>query len=173
MVGGIGCLPLLIQMPIFSSLFFAARYTKGISDATFLGMNLGQPSIVLVVLAGLAYLAQGYISMVGIPEEQKKTMKSMLIVSPLMIVFMSFSSPAGVTLYWVVGGIFTCIQSAITNIFLRPRVKAKIQEELKQNPPKQVVTPIKDVTPKTAPVETQKKATSPKQGRNAGKQQKK
>ena len=28
MVGGIGCLPLLIQMPIFSSLFFAARYTK-------------------------------------------------------------------------------------------------------------------------------------------------
>ena len=93
MVGGIGCLPLLIQMPIFSSLFFAARYTKGIATASFLGMNLGQPNMILVALAGLAYLAQGYISMIGIPEEQKKTMKSMLIVSPLMIVFMSFSSP--------------------------------------------------------------------------------
>ena len=123
MVGGIGCLPLLIQMPIFSSLFFAARYTKGIATASFLGMNLGQPNMILVALAGLAYLAQGYISMIGIPEEQKKTMKSMLIVSPLMIVFMSFSSPAGVALYWVVGGIFTCIQSAITNILLRPRIK--------------------------------------------------
>ena len=33
MVGGIGCLPLLIQMPIFS-LFFAARYTKGIATAS-------------------------------------------------------------------------------------------------------------------------------------------
>ena len=75
---------------------FAARYTKGIATASFLGMNLGQPNMILVALAGLAYLAQGYISMIGIPEEQKKTMKSMLIVSPLMIVFMSFSSPAGV-----------------------------------------------------------------------------
>ena len=28
MVGGIGCLPLLIQMPIFSSLFFAAVIQK-------------------------------------------------------------------------------------------------------------------------------------------------
>ena len=125
MVGGIGCLPLLIQMP---TLFFAARYTKGIATASFLGMNLGQPNMILVALAGLAYLAQGYISMIGIPEEQKKTMKSMLIVSPLMIVFMSFSSPAGVALYWVVGGIFTCIQSAITNILLRPRIKNKYKK---------------------------------------------
>lgn len=176
MVGGIGCLPLLIQMPIFSSLFFAARYTKGIATASFLGMNLGQPNMILVALAGLAYLAQGYISMIGIPEEQKKTMKSMLIVSPLMIVFMSFSSPAGVALYWVVGGIFTCIQSAITNILLRPRIKKQVQEELKNNPPKQVVTPIKDVTPKETNKATQK-TNQPKangnKGRNAGKQKRK
>lgn len=176
MVGGIGCLPLLIQMPIFSSLFFAARYTKGIATASFLGMNLGQPNMILVALAGLAYLAQGYISMIGIPEEQKKTMKSMLIVSPLMIVFMSFSSPAGVALYWVVGGIFTCIQSTITNILLRPRIKKQVQEELKNNPPKQVVTPIKDVTPKETNKVTQK-TNQPKangnKGRNAGKQKRK
>ena len=100
----------------------------------------------------------------------------MLIVSPLMIVFMSFSSPAGVALYWVVGGIFTCIQSAITNILLRPRIKKQVQEELKNNPPKQVVTPIKDVTPKETNKATQK-TNQPKangnKGRNAGKQKRK
>ncbi|MBO0441835.1 membrane protein insertase YidC [Candidatus Enterococcus ikei] len=172
MMGGIGCLPLLIQMPIFSALFFAARYTKGIGDASFFGVNLGQPSIVFVVLAGVAYLIQGYISTIGIPEEQKKTMKSMLIVSPLMIVFMSISSPAGVTLYWVVGGIFTCIQTFITNILLKPRIKAQVAEELKQNPPKQVVTPRKDVTPveeKTIQKSKSQNNVSSK-GRNAGKQ---
>ncbi|WP_207695159.1 preprotein translocase subunit YidC [Enterococcus sp. DIV0212c] len=172
MMGGIGCLPLLIQMPIFSALFFAARYTKGIGDASFFGVNLGQPSIVFVVLAGVAYLIQGYISTIGIPEEQKKTMKSMLIVSPLMIVFMSISSPAGVTLYWVVGGIFTCIQTFITNILLKPRIKAQVAEELKQNPPKQVVTPRKDVTP-VAEKTTQKSKSQNNgsgKGRNAGKQ---
>ncbi|MFD2305793.1 membrane protein insertase YidC [Enterococcus termitis] len=172
MMGGIGCLPLLIQMPIFSALFFAARYTKGINEASFFGVNLGQPSMIFVVLAGVAYLLQGYLSTIGIPEEQKKTMKSMLIVSPLMIVFMSISSPAGVTLYWVVGGIFTCIQTFITNILLKPRIKAQVAEELKKNPPKQVVTPIKDVTP--ADLKPSQKAPTKKnasgQGRNAGKQ---
>lgn len=175
MMGGIGCLPLLIQMPIFSALFFASRYTQGISDANFFGVNLGEPSMIFVALAGVAYLAQGYISTIGIPEEQKKTMKSMLIISPLMIVFMSISSPAGVTLYWVVGGIFTCIQTFITNILLKPRIKAQVAEELKKNPPKQVVTPLKDVTPTenaTAQAAPVPKNTSGK-GRNAGKQTKK
>ncbi|MGX7351054.1 YidC/Oxa1 family membrane protein insertase [Enterococcus canis] len=172
MMGGIGCLPLLIQMPIFSALFYAARYTPGINEASFFGINLGQPSLVFVVLAGIAYLFQSYLSTIGIPEEQKKTMRTMLIVSPLMIVFMSFSSPAGVALYWVVGGVFSCLQTFITNIILKPRIKAQIQEELKKNPPKTVVTPRKDVTPKPAkPV-----AAPPKKngnGRNAGKQQRK
>lgn len=168
MMGGIGCLPLLIQMPIFSALFYAARYTEGITKEQFFGINLGEPSMVFVILAGVAYLAQGYISMIGIPEEQKKTMKTMLFMSPLMIVFMSFSSPAGVTLYWVVGGIFSCIQTFITNVLLRPRIKAQLAEELKKNPPKQVVTERKDVTPQA--VEKKNDTYVPKGGRNAGKQ---
>ena len=32
MFGGVGCLPLLIQMPFFSALFFAAQHTKGVAD---------------------------------------------------------------------------------------------------------------------------------------------
>ncbi|AIM25110.1 membrane protein insertase YidC [Melissococcus plutonius] len=175
MVGGIGCLPLLIQMPIFSALFFAAKYTKGITQANFLGISLGKPSLVFVALAGAAYLLQGYLSTIGIPEEQKKTMKSMLIVSPLMIVFMSFSSPAGVALYWVVGGIFTCIQTFITNVLMRPKIKAKIEEDLKNNPPKQVVFARKDITAdKSKEDKTTKNKSSKKNnstnGRNAGKQ---
>ncbi len=35
MFGGIGCLPLLIQMPIFSALYFTARYTQGIQNSEF------------------------------------------------------------------------------------------------------------------------------------------
>lgn len=147
MTGGIGCLPLLIQMPIFSALYFTARYTEGIRESSFYGIDLGHPSFVLVAIAGAAYLLQGYISTIGIPEEQKKTMRTMLIVSPAMIVFMSISAPAGVTLYWVVGGIFSCLQTFITNVIMKPKLKAQVAEELKQNPPKQVVTPRKDVTP--------------------------
>lgn len=175
MFGGMGCLPLLLQMPVFTALFYTARYTPGIDSATFYGINLGQSSLILVAIAGLAYALQGYISLIGIPEEQKKTMKSMLIVSPLMIVMMSFSSPAGVTLYWVVGGIIGCIQTFITNVLMKPRIKRKIDLEMEKNPPKVVVTERKDVTPKVEETKSQNKPQNTTrnngQGRNAGKQQ--
>lgn len=170
MLGGMGCLPLLIQMPIFTALFYTMKFTPGLAGATFGPIELDSSNLVLVAIAGIAYVAQGYISMIGIPEEQKKTMKSMLIVSPLMIVMMSLSAPAGVTLYWVIGGIFSCIQTFITNVIMKPKIKAQITEEMKKNPPKTVVTPRKDVT-QTAP---KKEETAPRnqngQGRNAGKQ---
>lgn len=179
MLGGIGCLPLLIQMPIFSALYYTARYSEGIQGSHFLGIALSKPSYLLVVVVGIAYLLQGYISLIGVPEEQKKTMRSMMIASPLMIVFMSFTSPAGVALYWVVGGVFSCIQTFITNVLMRPRIKAKIQADLKKNPPKQVVKPV---VKQAEPVKETKKAIPAKKnnrnagkqaGRNAGKQQKK
>ena len=180
MTGGIGCLPLLIQMPIFSALYFTARYTEGIRESSFYGIDLGSPSMVLVAIAGVAYLLQGYISTIGIPEEQKKTMRTILIVSPAMIVFMSISEPAGDTLYRVVGGVFSCLQTFITNVMMKPRLKAQVAEELKQNPPKQVVTPRKDVTESAKPADSkqatkqikQPKNSTNNKGRNAGKQQK-
>ncbi|EGP5095045.1 membrane protein insertase YidC [Enterococcus faecium] len=181
MTGGIGCLPLLIQMPIFSALYFTARYTEGIRESSFYGIDLGSPSMVLVAIAGVAYLLQGYISTIGIPEEQKKTMRTMLIVSPAMIVFMSISAPAGVTLYWVVGGVFSCLQTFITNVMMKPRLKTQVAEELKQNPPKQVITPRKDVTESAKPADNkqatkqikQPKNSTNNKGRNAGKQKRK
>ncbi|MFV0557556.1 MAG: membrane protein insertase YidC [Enterococcus sp.] len=172
MTGGIGCLPLLIQMPIFSALYYTARYTDGISSSTFYGIDLGSPSMLLVAIAGLAYLGQGFLSQVGIPEEQKKTMRAMLIASPLMIVFMAISSPAGVTLYWVVGGFFSCLQTFITNILMKPKIRAQVVAEMEANPPKTVVTPPrKDVTPAASDSVKTTKTTKGK-GRNAGKQNK-
>lgn len=173
MMGGIGCLPLLIQMPIFSALYYTARFSTGIQDSVFLGIDLAKPSYILVVFVGVAYLLQSYISLIGVPEEQKKTMRSMMIASPLMIVFMTFSSPAGVGLYWVVGGIFSCIQTFITNVLMRPRIKAQIKEDLAKNPPKQVVKPqtMKKAEPiKPKAVNQPKKSSN---GRNAGKQKRK
>jgi YidC/Oxa1 family membrane protein insertase len=153
MFGGIGCLPLLIQMPIFSALFYAAKFTQGISDSTFhlfgvVDIPLGKPSIILTVIVGIIYFAQSYVSLIGVPEEQKKQMKTMLLASPIMIIFMSFSSPAGVALYWVVGGFFAAFQTLYTNLVMKPRIRRKIEEEMKINPPK--MPDMKDVTPANA-----------------------
>lgn len=136
MLGGMGCLPLIIQMPFITALFYAARYTPGIDSASFLGIDLGSPNIIFTLLAGGAYLLQGYLSMLSMPKEQRGQMKMMMWTSPIMIVFMSISSPAGVTLYWVIGGLFSCLQTLITNFYHKPKIRRQVQEELKIHPVK-------------------------------------
>lgn len=181
MFSSMGCLPLLIQMPIFTALFFSIKFADGVKDATFLGIDLGSPNIPLVILAGVAYLVQSYISTIGVSPEQKKQMKMMLIVSPLMIVMISFSSPAGVTLYWVVGGIVSCFQSLYTNLVQKPKIKAQIDEELRLNPPKPVhVKTVTEIVEKEKPVKKavnssnankKQRNTKPSSGINAGRKQ--
>lgn len=167
MFGGMGCLPLLIQMPFFTALFYAARYTEGIADAHFMGIALGSPSLVLTAIAGVLYFAQSWMMQIGMDEEQKKQMRSMMLLNPIMIVMFSWGSPAGVTLYWVVGGFIGLIQQAVTNLFLKPRIRAKVEEEYKLNPPKLRKTSVKDVTPTPSAIIEEK---SKKKNRNAGKQ---
>ncbi len=176
MFGSMGCLPLLIQMPFFSALSYAAKFTEGISTATFLGIDLGKSSIVLTIVAGVFYFVQSYLSTIGIDEEQKKQMKTMMFMSPLMIVFFSFSSPAGVTLYWVIGGIFGIIQQVIVTFIIKPHLREKIDREFEANPPVVKTAGLKDVTPQNVDKAKQdfNKAisTNKKKNRNAGKQRK-
>ena len=167
MTGGIGCLPLLIQMPIFAALYAAIQYSPELSRSYFYGINLGQRSFSLVALSFVVYALQGWLSTLGVPEAQRAQMRQMMIISPLMITFMTYISPAGLGLYFFVGGIFACIQTLIIN-YMRPRIRKEVLAELKKNPvkqPKKVVTEAKETTIESSPTS----ATSKKK-RNAGKQ---
>ena len=122
MTGGIGCLPLLIQMPIFAALYAAIQYSPELSKSYFYGINLGHSSIILTILSFAAYALQGCISMLSMPKEQRKQMQMMMFMSPVMITVMTFVSPAGLGLYFFVGGVFACIQTLIINA-MRPKIK--------------------------------------------------
>lgn len=168
MLGGIGCLPMLIQMPFFSAIYFAARHTPGISEATFLGIDLGKSSIVLTAVAAILYYGQSLLMTVGMDEEQKKQMRTMSLMNPLIIGYFSLVSPAGVTLYWVIGGLFGILQQAITNFILKPRIRKQVEEEFKNITVSATPRKTKDVTPKASAIIEEK--TSKKSNRNAGKQ---
>lgn len=168
MFGGIGCLPLLIQMPFFSALFFAAQHTKGIAGQTFLGIPLGKPSLLLTAIVAALYYIQSVLSLHGIEDEtQKESMRKASLMSPIMIAVFSVLNTAGVTLYWVVGGVIQIIQQFVVNYLIRPNLRKRVAEEYKNNPPKATSHRVKkDVTP-TATTQLQHK---PKSNRNAGKQ---
>ena len=170
MFGGVGCFPILIQMPFFSAIYFAAQHTDGVAQASYLGIPLGSPSMILVACAGVLYYLQSLLSLHGVEDEmQREQLKKMIYMSPLMIVIFSLFSPASVTLYWVVGGFMMILQQFIVNYVVRPKLRQKVREEYEKNPPK--VSPSagarKDVTPKQAQAITTNKK---KKNRNSGKQ---
>ena len=172
MFGGVGCFPLLIQMPFFSAIYFAAQHTEGVSEASFLGIALGSPSWILIACAGVLYYVQSLLSLHGVEDEtQREQLKKMIYMSPLMIVMFSVFSPASVTLYWVVGGFMMILQQFIVNYIIRPKLRKKVREEYAKNPPKASKTSgaRKDVTPESAAViSTSAKKKNKK--RNSGKQ---
>lgn len=169
MFGGMGCLPILIQWPFFSALFYAARFTEGISEASFMGIDLGSPSIVLTIVAGVLYFIQSLLMTVGVDEAQKQQMKSMMLMNPLLIVMFSWRSAAGLTLYWVVGGLFGILQQLLTTFIIKPILRKKVEEEFAANPPKirpRAKRPIKTATPANPTASI----APTKSNRNAGKQ---
>ena len=172
MFGGVGCFPILIQMPFFSAIYFAAQHTEGVAQASYLGIPLGSPSWILIACAGVLYYVQSLLSLHGVEDEtQREQLKKMIYMSPMMIVMFSIFSPASVTLYWVVGGFMMILQQFIVNYMIRPKLRKKVREEYAKNPPKASKTSAarKDVTPEAAAViSTSAKKKNKK--RNSGKQ---
>lgn len=132
----IGCLPMLIQMPILMGFYYAIKDSPEIASHSFLWFNLGEANIPMAIIAGIIYYVQSKITLQQMPEEQQKQMKMMTLLSPVMILFISFSAPAALPLYWSVGGIFLIIQTWIMNRIYNKRpeiISAEVQPALKKS----------------------------------------
>ena len=107
-----GCWPILIQMPIFISLFFALRvffepgqapYYVDLDNVGFLWIdNLGlpDPTFVLPVLVAVATFLQQKITM-SMSVQQHPIQNVMLYALPPFIGFISLQFPAALALYWM------------------------------------------------------------------------
>ncbi len=115
-----GCLPILIQMPIFVALYYAFVGNTIPADATFLWFNLKQPDYfmklgtftinLLPILNTLVTFIQQKIMMGVQPQDKNNPMSSMLYTMPLMMLFIFYNMPSGVTLYYLVSGVLSVIQ---------------------------------------------------------------
>ncbi|WP_066287918.1 membrane protein insertase YidC [Bacillus sp. FJAT-29937] len=108
-----GCLPILIQMPILMGFYYAIRGSEEIAAHSFLWFNLGHADIWITAAAGIVYFFQFKVSQATMPIQQQQQMKFMGLLSPIMIVMVSLNAPAALPLYWTVGGIFLTIQTII------------------------------------------------------------
>ncbi|MGJ5713442.1 membrane protein insertase YidC [Staphylococcus auricularis] len=125
----LGCLPIIIQMPIIMGLFFVLKYPSsgGFTEhPNFLWFDLSKPDIWITIIAGVLYFLQAYVSSMSMPQEQRQMGYIMMIISPIMIVWLSLSSASALGLYWSVSAAFLVVQTYVANTYYSRLAKKEV-----------------------------------------------
>ena len=146
-----GCLPLLIQMPILFGLFkalrdpvkfvFKTQASYAAADKGFLWIaSLKQPDVIQIgsftlpyifpIIAALATFIYSKMMMVKQEKKQDKNapeapgasmQKSMLYMMPIMILWWGVSFPAGLSIYWAISTLFSIAQRQVVELMAKKK----------------------------------------------------
>jgi len=98
-----GCLPLILQMPIFFSFYTTLQNAVELRGAGFLWMaDLSEkdPLYVLPILMGVSMFAQQKMT-----PAQDPRMQMLTYLMPIIFTFMFFNFPSGLVLYWLISNV--------------------------------------------------------------------
>lgn len=108
-----GCLPILVQMPVFISLYWVLLEAVELRQAPWLGWihDLSQmdPYFILPLIMGASMFIQQKLNPTPPDPVQAKVMKLM----PIIFTFFFLWFPAGLVLYWVTNNTLSIIQQYI------------------------------------------------------------
>lgn len=120
-----GCLPVLLQIPVFIALYSALDSAVELRNVPFLWCtDLSRPDLVGPTLPfALPFIGQvGFhplvIAMTALMIVQQKmtpttgdsAQQKMMMLMPVIMLFMFYNLPSGLTLYWTVSQIFSILQ---------------------------------------------------------------
>ncbi|HXV36577.1 MAG TPA: membrane protein insertase YidC [Myxococcota bacterium] len=111
-----GCLPMLLQFPVFIGLFYALRSTIQLRQAPFFGWiddlsvpeslfeipGVGLPVRVLPLVMGATMVIQQRITPMQADPAQAKMM---MILMPIMMTVLFYQFPSGLVLYWMISNV--------------------------------------------------------------------
>lgn len=141
-----GCLPVIIQMPVFFALFTVAKQVP--ADAHFLGVlpSLSVSASEMFASSGLAgawvYIvfdvAFGVLTLIPMimnlsntPEEQRQTSLIMGVVMAGMMLWFGWTVPAAVLLYYDTSALWQVVQQKIVTQRVMDKVKRETEEQMK------------------------------------------
>lgn len=121
-----GCLPLILQMPIFFALYQALMRSIALKGASFLWIKdlsepdrlftlpaqlpiIGNEINILPIIMAIGMFVQQKISASNTSSVSSEQQKIMLIVFPLMFGFIFYRMPAGLVLYWFINSTLTLV----------------------------------------------------------------
>ena len=120
-----GCLPMLIQMPVFLAFYWVLLESVEMRQAPFMGwigdLSARDPLFILpVMMAGANFINFKLNPQMGDPTQQRMFM-IMQIAMPIMFAFM----PSGLVLYWTTNTVLSILQQWNINRRLAAQTKAR------------------------------------------------
>ena len=110
-----GCLPIVIQIPVFMALYWVLQSSVEIRNAPWIGwihdLSVPDPFFILPLLMTLSSLLQTALN----PAPPDPMQAKMMWIMPLMFSVMFFFFPSGLVLYWLTNNILSIAQQWIIN----------------------------------------------------------
>jgi len=128
-----GCLPLLIQMPFLFALYRAITISLDFRQASFLwipDLSSAEPYLIHllpILMTGTMVVLQ---LVTPAPSADPLQRKMMAVGMPLVMLYVLWSAPSGLVLYWLVGNIVGFTQQFLINRWTKPD-----DEEVPEPPP--------------------------------------
>jgi YidC/Oxa1 family membrane protein insertase len=143
------CLPILLQIPIFISLFFLLKdfttstdYQQG-DNLEWLGLinildkaNVGWGPLLLVI-----YLASQLASTYFMSATMERTQRLIFFALPFLFIPFIINFKSGLVLYWATTNLWTVGQGVVTRRLV-PRTKVAPQKKSSRTPPKAATTKV-------------------------------
>jgi YidC/Oxa1 family membrane protein insertase len=108
-----GCLPILVQIPVFIALYWALLESVDLRQAPFIfwikDLSVRDPFFVLPVVMGISMIIQQRLNP---PPPDPIQAKIMMALPFIFSVFFAFF-PSGLVLYWVVNNVLSITQQYI------------------------------------------------------------
>lgn len=110
-----GCLPMILQMPVFVALFNILYMTIDLRQAPFMlwiqDLSVQDPYYVFPILMGASMVIQQKITPTTMDPMQAKIM----LFLPVFMTFLFVNFPAGLVLYWLTNNVLTITQQVVTD----------------------------------------------------------
>lgn len=120
-----GCLPILVQMPVFIALYWMLMESVELRQAPWMlwiqDLSSPDPLYVLPVFMGLTMFIQQKLG----PASPDPTQAKMMMMLPVLFTFLFSSFPAGLVLYWTVNNSLSIIQQWYITRKYGEEIKAK------------------------------------------------
>ena len=110
-----GCLPMLVQIPVFFALYKALMFSIELRHAPFFlwvhDLADKDPYYVTPIIMGVTMFIQQKMT----PSQMDPIQQKMMLALPVVFTFMFLSFPSGLVLYWLVNNILTIGQQMYIN----------------------------------------------------------